>query len=217
VEEIRVGTPGGEVSASVHGAGRTTVVLGHGAGGTRRHAPLVRLADALAGTGRRVVLYNFLYAEGGQRRPDPPAVLEAATLAVGEHARTVLGAERLVHGGRSMGGRIASQVVAAGAPADGLVFLAYPLHPPGQPGKLRDRHLDRITVPMLFVQGTRDAFARPELLEAVLDRLGARARLHRVEGGDHSFGVPKSAGRTAVEVETDILTAVRAWLDDRAL
>jgi uncharacterized protein len=213
VEEIRIGTPGGETSASVHGQGRTTLVLGHGAGGNRRHAALVRLADALAGTGRRVVLYNFLYTERRQKRPDPPAVLEATTRAVGEHVRNIFGTERLVHGGRSMGGRIASQVVAAGAPADGLVFLAYPLHPPGQPEKLRDRHLDGITVPMLFVQGTRDAFARPDLLDAVLVRLGSRARLHRVEGGDHSFGVPKSSGRKAGEVDAEILAAVREWLD----
>ncbi len=211
--EIRIETPGGEVGASVHGEGPTTLVLGHGAGGNRRHASLVRLADALAATGRRVVLYNFLYSERRQRRPDPPAVLEATTRAVGEHARTVLGAERLVHGGRSMGGRIASQVVAAGAPADGLVFLAYPLHPPGQPQKLRDAHLDRITAPMLFVQGTRDAFARPDLLQSVLGRLGARARFHSVDGGDHSFGVPKSTGRTAAQVEAEILAAVVDWLD----
>jgi uncharacterized protein len=217
VEEIRIETPGGEVTASLHGEGRTTVVLGHGAGGNRRHASLVRLAEALARTGRRVVLYNFLYSERRQRRPDSPAVLEATTLTVGEHVRNVLGAERLVHGGRSMGGRIASQVVAAGAPADGLVFLAYPLHPPGQPEKLRDRHLDRITAPMLFVQGTRDAFARPDLLKTVLERLGARARFHSIEGGDHSFGVPKSSGRTAAQVEEEVLAAVREWLDDNGL
>jgi uncharacterized protein len=217
VGEIRIGTPGGEVSASLHGEGRSTIVLGHGAGGNRRQAALVRLADALAGTGRRVVLYNFLYSERGQRRPDPPAALEATTRAVGEHARTAFGGEKLVHGGRSMGGRIASQVVAAGAPADGLVFLAYPLHPPGQPEKLRDRHLPQIAVPMLFVQGTRDSFARPDLLEAVLARLGSRARFHGVEGGDHSFGVPKGSGRTAVGVEAEILAAVRSWLDDSGL
>jgi predicted alpha/beta-hydrolase family hydrolase len=217
VDEIRIETPGGEVSASLHGEGPTTVILGHGAGGDRRHAPLVRLAEALAKTGRRAVLYNFLYTERRQKRPDPPAVLEATTLTVAEHVRKVLGAERLVHGGRSMGGRIASQVVAAGAPADGLVFLAYPLHSPGQPEKLRDRHLDRITVPMLFVQGTRDAFARPDLLQALLARLGARARFHTIEGGDHSFGVPKSSGRAAVDVEAEIFAAVRGWLEDLGL
>jgi uncharacterized protein len=217
VEEIRIGTPGGEVSASVHGAGETLLVLGHGAGGTRKQPALVRLAESMAGTGRRVLLYNFLYTEAGKKRPDPPATLESTTRAVGQHARASLGARRLVHGGRSMGGRIASQVVAAGAPADGLVFLAYPLHPPGQPEKLRDRHLDGITAPMLFVQGTRDAFARPDLLDAVLLRLGSRARLHRVEGGDHSFGVPKSSSHTAGKVDAEILAAVREWLDDMGL
>ncbi len=217
MDEIRIGAPGGEVSASVHGEGRTVLVLGHGAGGSRRQPALVRLADALAGTGRRVVLYNFPYSERRQRRPDPPGVLESTTRAVGEHARTALSAERLVHGGRSMGGRIASQVVAAGAAADGLVFLAYPLHPPGQPDRLRDRHLPQITVPMLFVQGTRDAFARPDLLEAVLARLGSRARLFRVDGGDHSFAVSKRSGRTAADVEEEVLAAVRGWLEEQGL
>jgi predicted alpha/beta-hydrolase family hydrolase len=116
-----------------------------------------------------------------------------------------------------MGGRIASQVVAAGAPADGLVFLAYPLHPPGQPDRLRDRHLPDIKAPMLFVQGTRDAFAQGDLLEATLARLGSRARLHRVEGGDHSFVVLKRSGRTGADVEVEIVAAVRGWLDDHGL
>lgn len=215
--EIRIGTPAGEVSASVHGEGRTMVILGHGAGGSRRQPALVRFADTLAGTGRRVMLYNFPYSDQRKRRPDPPAVLEATTRAVADYARDVLRAERLVHGGRSMGGRIASQVVAAGAPADGLVFLAYPLHPPGQPDRLRDRHLPQIEVPMLFIQGTRDAFARPDLLEAVLTRLGSRARLVPIEGGDHSFAVPKSSGRTPPDVEAEIVSAVRGWLDENGL
>jgi hypothetical protein len=215
--ETSIGTPAGEVSASVHGEGGTVLVLGHGAGGSRRQPALVRLADALAGAGRRVVLYNFPYSDERKRRPDPPGLLESTTRAVGDYARTALGAERLVHGGRSMGGRIASQVVAAGAPADGLVFLAYPLHPPGQPDRLRDRHLPQIEVPMLFVQGTRDAFARPDLLEAVLLRLGSRARLFSVVGGDHSFAVPKSSGRTPADVEAEIVSAVRGWLDEHRL
>jgi predicted alpha/beta-hydrolase family hydrolase len=103
--------------------------------------------------------------------------------------------------------------VAAGAPADGLVFLAYPLHPPGQPEKLRDRHLPQIAAPMLFIQGTRDAFARPDLLDAVVGRLGARARLVRIEGGDHSFSVPKRSGRTPASVERDVIAAVTGWLE----
>jgi predicted alpha/beta-hydrolase family hydrolase len=177
---------------------------------------LLRLADALAASGRRVVLYNFPYRERGRGRPDPPAVLEATTRAVGEFAHGSLGAERLVHGGRSMGGRIASQAVAEGAPADGLVFLAYPLHPPGRPESRRDAHLPRVPVPMLFVQGTRDDFARWDLLEATLARL-SRAELHPVEAADHSFKVRKSSGRTAAEVEAEVERAVLQWLDVNGL
>jgi len=216
MEERAVAVPGGEVTASLHGEGDTVIVLGHGAGSRRTQPALVRLAEGL-GARRRVLLYNFLYSERKKGRPDPPAVLEATTRAVGEYARDALRARRLVHGGRSMGGRIASQVVAAGAPADGLVFLAYPLHPPGKPDRLRDQHLPRVGVPMLFVQGTRDDFARPDLLAAVLARLGPRAGLHSVEGGDHSFGVRKASGRTAHEVEAEVLAAVSTWLDGQDL
>jgi predicted alpha/beta-hydrolase family hydrolase len=116
-----------------------------------------------------------------------------------------------------MGGRIGSQVVAAGAPGDALILLGYPLHPPGKPGQLRDRHLPQIAVPMLFVQGTRDAFARPDLLDAVLARLGEKATLHRIEGGDHSFGVLKRSGRTAAEVEAEGKGVLLSWLDSHGL
>jgi predicted alpha/beta-hydrolase family hydrolase len=212
VQELRIPANGTAVSASLHGEGPTVVVLGHGAGGTRRSPAMISIANAIADSGRRALLYNFLYTDRGGRRPDPPEVLEATTRAVGEFARTELGAHTLVHGGRSMGGRIASQTVAKGAPCDGLVFLAYPLHPPGKPDVLRDRHLPAIAAPMLFVQGTRDDFARWDLLAAVLERLGPRATLHAVEGGDHSFKVLKKSGRTAAEVEQEVQGAVRSWL-----
>jgi predicted alpha/beta-hydrolase family hydrolase len=217
MKDLRIAAAGTSVSASLHGDGSTVVVLGHGAGGTRRSQALVAAAEAIAASGRRALLYNFPYSDRGGRRPDPPHVLEATTAAVGEFARAELGARRLVHGGRSMGGRIASQAVARGAPCDGLVFLAYPLHPPGKPDQLRDRHLSEVTAPMLFVQGTRDDFARWDLLAAVLQRLGSRATLHAVEGGDHSFKVLKKAGRTPAEVEDDVHQAVLRWLDERAL
>ena len=116
-----------------------------------------------------------------------------------------------------MGGRIASQAAAKGAPCDGLVFLAYPLHPPGKPDVLRDRHLPQIGQPMLFVQGTRDDFARWDLLAAVLARLGERATLHPVEDGDHSFKVRKAAGRAPSEVENEVHEAVLSWLGERGL
>jgi hypothetical protein len=216
MEEVRIPVGEGAVTASVHGAGPTVVILGHGAGSDRRHPRLLELAEALAASGRRALLYNFPYKDRGGRAPDPAAVLEATTRAVGEYARAVLGAERLVHGGRSMGGRIASQAVAAGAPADGLVFLAYPLHPPGRPVR-RDRHLPGITAPMLFVQGTRDAIARWDLLEGLLARLGDRVSLHRIEDGDHSFAVRKRSGRLPEEVRAEVHDAVLGWLGARGL
>jgi predicted alpha/beta-hydrolase family hydrolase len=111
-----------------------------------------------------------------------------------------------------MGGRIASQVVAAGERADGLVFLGYPLHPPGQPERLRDAHLSRIAVPLLFVQGTRDAFAREDLLQVLMTRLGPNAELHRVAEADHSFGVLKRSGRTDEDVRAEVERAVLDWL-----
>ena len=209
--------PGAGVSASLHGRGTTVVVLGHGAGGNRRNPMLVALADALAASGRAAVLYNFPYAERGQRRPDPPAVLEATTRGVASLALESTGAKRIVHGGRSMGGRIASQVVAAGERADGLAFLAYPLHPPGQFGKRRPAHLPRIGAPMLFVQGTRDAFAREDLLLALMKRLGPRAELHRVAEADHSFAVLKRSGRTPEEVLGEVRDALLAWLERHGL
>jgi predicted alpha/beta-hydrolase family hydrolase len=217
MREILIPTGATAVGASLHGEGPTVVVLGHGAGGTRRSPAMVAAAEAIAGSGRRALLYNFIYTDRGGRRPDPPDVLEATTRAVGEFARSELGARQLVHGGRSMGGRIASQAVAKGAPCDGLVFLAYPLHPPGKPEVLRDRHLPDVAPPMLFVQGTRDDFARWDLLTAVLARLGPRATLHAVEGGDHSFKVLKRSGRTPAEVEGEVHRAVLSWLDERGL
>jgi predicted alpha/beta-hydrolase family hydrolase len=215
MQELRVS--GAEVSASLHGRGTTVVVLGHGAGGNRRNPMLVALAEALAATGRATLLYNFPYAEAGRHHPDPPAVLEATTRAAAALALESTGAEWIVHGGRSMGGRIASQVVAAGARANGLAFLGYPLHPPGQFAKRREAHLPKIAAPMLFVQGTRDAFAREDLLLALMERLGPRAELHRVAEADHSFGVRKRSGRTPEDVLGETRDALVAWLDRHGL
>lgn len=193
------------------------VALGHGAGSTRTHPALVALAEAIAVSGRAALLYNFPYTEAGRGRPDPPEGLEATVRAVSEYARQEMGARTLVLGGRSMGGRIASQVVAKGVVAEGLVFLAYPLHPPGRPQQLRDKHLAAIPCPMLFVQGTRDDFAREDLLAGVLASLKDRATFHSVLGGDHSFGVLKRSGRTATEVKDEVHAAVLGWLDAHGL
>jgi predicted alpha/beta-hydrolase family hydrolase len=209
--------PGIAASASLHGQGSTIVVLGHGAGGDRRTPMLLALAGAIAASGRAALVYNFPYAEKGRRSPDPPPTLEAATRAAAEAARETSGVRHVVLGGRSMGGRIASQVVAGGTTASGLVFLAYPLHPPGKPERRRDAHLVRIAAPMLFVQGTRDGFARGDLLSALVSRLSPRAELVRVGEADHSFRVLKRSGRTAEAVEREVERAVLDWLERRGL
>jgi predicted alpha/beta-hydrolase family hydrolase len=178
---------------------------------------LVDLAGAVAVSGRAVLLYNFPYAERGARRPDSPRLLEATAREAADAAREQVGATRVVMGGRSMGGRIASQVVAGGAPADGLAFLAYPLHPPGHPEKRRESHLPRINVPMLFVQGTRDAFAREDLLRDLVARLGRRAHHHPVEAADHSFRVLKRSGRRGEDIAAEVRQALLDWLDRQNL
>ncbi|MGE0453703.1 MAG: alpha/beta fold hydrolase [Vicinamibacteria bacterium] len=210
----RIEVSGRPVSLSLHGRGDTVVVLGHGAGSSRRQPFLLRLAEALAASGRAAVLHNFPYSEAGRRLPDPRELLEASSAAALNWAREALAARRVVGGGRSMGGRMASQAVARGlARADALVFLGYPLHPPGEPQRLRDAHLYGLELPLLFVQGTRDAFAREELLSPVIERLGARATLVSIEDGDHSFGVRRRVvGRSAAEVEQQVCERVTSWL-----
>jgi predicted alpha/beta-hydrolase family hydrolase len=133
--------------------------------------------------------FNFPYVERGRKTPDPaPRLLDAYRSAF-ELAKTRAGAKHVLVGGKSMGGRIASMAVADGMAADGLVFLGYPLHPPGRADRLRDEHLPKIRVPMLFLQGTEDPFARFDLIQDLVHRLGRWAVLHPVEGGDHSFRV----------------------------
>ena len=126
----------------------------------------------------------------------------------------------MVAAGKSMGGRIASQVAAQNgfdpAPA-GLIFFGYPLHPPGQFEKRREAHLPKIEAPMLFLQGTRDTFAREDLLDALIERLGPRVELHRVQHADHSFGVLKRSGRTSREVQDEVIAALLGWLDRNGL
>ena len=189
--DIEIETPRGPVSGNwewPRGAG-AALVLAHGAGGDLRSSLLAGLADGLAGFGIGTLRFNFAYSEGGRRAPDAqPALRAVFGAAFDEAARRSRGAP-VFAGGKSLGGRIASLLAADGLPVSGLVFVGYPLHPPGHPEKVRDAHLDSIRVPMLFLQGTADPFAGWDLLEAVTARLGRRATLHRVEGGDHSFRV----------------------------
>jgi predicted alpha/beta-hydrolase family hydrolase len=174
-------------------------------------AALADLSDRLTAFGYPTLRFNFPYSESRRKVPDSPATLEACYRAVAQHARDLFGAAALYIGGRSMGGRIASQIAAQNPPQDlgGLVLLAYPLHPPGKLEKLRDAHLPSIQAPMLFISGTRDAFAERRLLESTLARLGSRAILHRIDGGDHSFKVP---GRKPQEVSAETAEVVARFL-----
>jgi len=201
--------------AALSDRAQITLILGHGAGAGQTSAFMVDYAKALAGRGIDALTFNFLYTEQRRRVPDPKEKLEACYRAVIAHARQhpSFAGNRLAIGGKSMGGRIASQVAAAGiADLAGLVFLGYPLHPPGKPEQLRDKHLPAIAAPMLFIQGARDAFGTPDELRPVLSRLKAPATLYVVEGGDHSFKVPKSAGIAQAEVHKTLQTEIERWL-----
>lgn len=186
-------------------------VLAHGAGAGMHHRFLETIAAALAERGVATLRYQFPYMEAGGGRPDPPGVLEASVRAAVDRA----GAAGLpiLAGGKSLGGRMTSSAAAASPlpGVRGLAFLGFPLHPPGQPGITRADHLDRVGLPMLFLQGTRDTFARLDLLTPVCERLGGLATLHLVEGGDHSFGVLKRAGRTPDDVMNELADAFVGW------
>jgi uncharacterized protein len=171
--------------------------------------------NGLAERGLDALTFNFIYSEKGRGAPDPKARLESCYLAVIEavKAEKKLRGNRIVIGGKSMGGRIASQVAAGGAKdIAGLVFLGYPLHPPGRPDKMRDAHLKEIHAPMLFIQGTRDPFGTPDELRAVIKRDKLPATIYVIEGGDHSFKIPKSAGVTQSELHESILDEIAHWI-----
>jgi len=200
---------GGTVSGAWHhpAHGSAYLVLAHGAGGTV-HTPSLKLyAEGLAEHGLGAVRFNFPYAEAGKRGPDRAPVLEACWRAVADQVRAR--AKTLLLGGRSLGGRMASNIVADGYKAEGLVFLAYPLHPPGKPERIRDEHLYNIKVPMLFLQGTKDPFATPELLEATVAKLPT-ATVHKIHGGDHSH---KVSGRSTEDVIDELVALTMDWLE----
>jgi len=200
---------GGTVSGAWHrrqGAARAALVLAHGAGYGMNTRLLVDIGEALAERGVAVLRFNFPYTEAGRRSPDPQPRLEACYRAVAEAVADEF--ERPFLGGKSMGGRIASHIVADGCSAAGLVFLGYPLHPPGQPERIRDAHLKRIDVPMLFLHGTRDPFATPELLQRTIASLPS-ARLVEIQDGDHSF---KVRGRSTADVTDELVEAIDSFV-----
>jgi len=194
------------------------LLLAHGAGGNQMSPFMVEFANGLAERGIDAVTFNFLYSERNRRLPDRNDKLEACWRAVIGAARSeALGPEiargALAIGGKSMGGRIASQVAAADTEGiGGLVLLGYPLHPPGRPEQLRTKHLPAIRAPMLIVQGERDAFGTPDELRPVLRQLKAQHELCVVAGGDHSFKVAKSAGTPQAQVHARVLDEIERWL-----
>jgi predicted alpha/beta-hydrolase family hydrolase len=205
-----------------------TLILGHGAGANQTSGFMVHFATSLAASGVDTVTFNFAYTEQGRRVPDKNDKLESCWRAV---IATVLSGDlpagkgeeaagrKLVIGGKSMGGRIASQIASRPATAGeeniaGLVFLGYPLHPPGRPDKLRSAHLAGIRAPMLFVQGSRDAFGTPDELRAALAGVTA-ADLYVVDGGDHSFKVPKRGAISQEQVHDAVLDEIVRWMRAR--
>ena len=196
---------------------RSLLVLAHGAGAGIRHPFLEKLAAELAGVQIATLRYQFPYMEERRRVPDSPSVLTSAVRAAAEKARELAPDLPILAGGKSMGGRMTSQAAAEHAhelgQIKGLVFFGFPLHPPGKPGTKRAEHLARVTIQMLFLQGTRDQFADLKLLRPVVAGLGARATLREFETADHSFHVLKSTGKTDADVIRELAQAVRAWAD----
>jgi uncharacterized protein len=187
-------------------------VLAHGAGAGMRHPFLEFIAQALFERGVATLRYEFAYMEAHKNRPDPPAVAAARVREAVERARAEWPGLPLVAGGKSFGGRMTSTAQSE-RPLEGvrgLAFLGFPLHPPGKPSISRAEHLFQVQIPMLFLQGTRDEFAKPDLIADVCRRLGPRATLHPVEDADHSFKVPKRSG-TADQIMARLADTIAQW------
>ncbi|HEV2158359.1 alpha/beta family hydrolase [Bradyrhizobium sp.] len=194
---------------------RTCYVLAHGAGADMRHAFMAKVAEGLADRGIATFRFNFPYMEMKKGRPDQPAVAHAAIRAAVEEAARLCPGVRLVAGGKSFGGRMTSQAQSKDPlpGVKGLAFLGFPLHADKKPSSERAEHLAGIAIPMLFLQGTRDGLADLGHLKPVITSLGAKATLHEIEGGDHSFAVLKKSGRTNDEALTEVLDTLAAWID----
>jgi uncharacterized protein len=186
-----------------------TFVYAPGAGSALDDPFALHASRVLAESGTETVRFQFPYMEAGRRSPDRPDVLEATWRAVLDAVRR--DAKRVVAGGRSMGGRIASQVVAEDGGVDALALFAYPLHPPGKADQLRVEHFGELRLPVLFCSGTRDAFAAPAELRAAARKV-RRAKVHLLDGADHGFSVPKSSGRTREDVWDEAVGAMASWL-----
>ncbi len=218
--EWRVGVGADSTSAVVDratsGDASVVFVCAHGAGGNMFDRGTAATAETMLARGMDVVRFNFLYKEKRSGRPDAMPLLEATVAAVVASTRGELSPGRLIIGGRSMGGRAASMLASKGFDADGLLLLAYPLHPAGKPSQLRDAHLPSIRMPTLCINGTRDALCTPALMERVLERVGANFQMHWIDGADHSFHVLKSSGRTDAQVMEEMGDVSGRWLSGLA-
>jgi predicted alpha/beta-hydrolase family hydrolase len=212
-DRFTVTTPRGDVSAAWHAADGPALVVGHGAGAGMDHPFIVGFCAALPGQGIAALRFNFPYMEAGRRTPDQAANAVAAFGAVFDAATGRAEGRPVLAGGKSYGGRIASMAAAEGMPAAALVFLGYPLHPPGKPDRVRDEHLYALKIPMLFLHGTKDPFAEPALLAAVVDKLGDRATLVDVEGAGHSF--ERSRKDDAGEIGASLAPIVAGFVRER--
>jgi len=216
MSSISIPTPSGPVSGLVVMAQdtRALLVLAHGAGAGMHHPFMAAMADALAAESIATLRYQFPYIEQGRKRPDRPAVAMDTVRAAVDHARKAYPGIPLLAGGKSFGGRMTSntQADAVLQGVVGIVFLGFPLHAPKRPSDTRAEHLRRVALPMLFLQGERDALAELSLLRPVVDALGDRATLHVVPDADHSFKVPKRAGRTFEEIIGELAATTARWL-----
>jgi uncharacterized protein len=194
---------------------RACFVLAHGAGAGMEHPFMAAVAAGLCERGIAALRYQFPYMEKGHRRPDPASVAQATVRASVAEMRARLPSLPLFAGGKSFGGRMTSHAQAASQLPGvlGLAFLGFPLHPAGKPSIARAEHLHRVGVPMLFMQGTRDALADASLIQEVTRTLGMRATLANIPNADHSFHVPARTGRTDEEVRTELLNVLVAWMD----
>lgn len=205
------------VSGLLQMPARTQVccVLAHGAGAGMEHPFMAAIANGLSDRGIATLRYQFPYVERGSKRPDPPVLAQATVRAAVVEASRLVPGLVLVAGGKSFGGRMTSQAQAASPlpGVRGLVFLGFPLHAAGQPSDERAKHLSQVQVPTLFLQGTRDSLADLQLVQSLVERLGARASLKLLQDADHSFHVPARTGRTDAAVIAEMLDAIAAWVE----
>jgi predicted alpha/beta-hydrolase family hydrolase len=210
--QVRESSTAAAYDPAPNGDHSTVFVCAHGAGGNMSDKGMLTTTRAIGARGIDIVRFNFLYKEKKSNRPDQMPVLKETTEAVVARVRDELEPKKLIIGGRSMGGRAASMLAADGFDADGLLLLAYPLHPAGRPEQLRDAHLAAIRMPVLCINGTRDALCTPSLMTAAIEKVTAPWQMLWIDGADHSFHVLKSSGTTDAQVMSEIGKAAQAWI-----